>query len=68
VGHLAKECPGKRPSFICCKAMDHQVLGLLRMIINLEEMSLNKENPKVDPKMEESEKVLLQINETLNDH
>jgi hypothetical protein len=35
-------------------------------------MNLNKENPKADPKMaeprKESEKVLLQINETLSDH
>jgi hypothetical protein len=52
--------------------MDHEVLDCPRMIAKLEEMNLNKENPKEDPKMaksqEESEKVLLQINETLNDH
>jgi hypothetical protein len=62
-GHLAKECPGKRPSCLCCKAMDHEVLDFPRMIAKLEEMNLNKENPKADPKMaesqEESEKVLL---------
>jgi hypothetical protein len=52
--------------------MDHEVLDFPRMISKLEEMNLNKENPKADPKMaesqEESEKVLLQINKTLNDH
>jgi hypothetical protein len=24
-GHLAKEFPSRRPSFLCCKAMDHEV-------------------------------------------
>jgi hypothetical protein len=52
--------------------MDHEVLDFPRMIAKLEEMNLNKENPKEDPKMvesqEESKKVLLQINKTLNDH
>jgi hypothetical protein len=42
------------------------------MIAKLEDMNLNKENPKADPKMEESQeesdKVLLQIKKTLNDH
>ena len=52
--------------------MDHEVLDFHRMIAKLEETNLNKENAKGDPKMvesqEESEKVLLQINENLNDH
>ena len=52
--------------------MDHEVLDCQKMIAKLEEMNLNKENPKVDIRMEEpqkeSKKVLLQINETLNDH
>ena len=42
------------------------------MIAKLEEMNINKENPKADPGMEEPqkelEKVLLQMKETLNDH
>jgi hypothetical protein len=25
-GHLAKECPGRNPSCLCCKAMDYEVL------------------------------------------
>jgi hypothetical protein len=35
--HLAKECPGRRPSCLCCKAMDHEVLDCPRMIANLKE-------------------------------
>jgi hypothetical protein len=41
-GHLAKECPRKIPSCLCCKAMDHEVLNFPRMIAKLEEMNLNK--------------------------
>jgi hypothetical protein len=33
--------------------MDHEVLDFPRMIAKMEEMNLNKENPKADPKMEE---------------
>jgi hypothetical protein len=52
--------------------MDHEVLDFPRMIAKLEEMNLNKENPKADLEMtepqKELEKLLLQINRTLNDH
>jgi hypothetical protein len=52
--------------------MDHEVLDFPRMISKVERMNLNQENPKADPRMEESqkesEKVLLQMKETLNDH
>jgi hypothetical protein len=34
-GHLAKEFPGRRPSCLCCKAMDHEVLDFPRMIAKL---------------------------------
>jgi hypothetical protein len=60
-GHLAKECPGRRPSFLCFKAMDHEVLDFPRMISKVERMNLNQENPKAYPKtkiMEESQKEL----------
>jgi hypothetical protein len=71
-GHLAKECPGGRPSCLCCKAMDHEVLDCPRMIAKLERMNLNQGNPKADPEeaepQQESEKVLIQMKETLNDH
>jgi hypothetical protein len=49
LGHLAKECPGQRPSCICCKSMNHEVLDCPRMIANLEEMNMIQENPKADP-------------------
>jgi hypothetical protein len=55
--------------------MDHEVLDCPRMIAKLEEMNMNQESPKVDPEtkimaepQKESEKVLLQMKETLNDH
>jgi hypothetical protein len=50
-GHLAKECPGRRPSCLCCKAMDHEVLDFPRMIAKVERMNLNQENPKADPEL-----------------
>jgi hypothetical protein len=49
LGHLAKECPGGRPSCLCCKDLDHEVLDFPRMIANLDRMNLNEENPKADP-------------------
>ena len=48
LGHLAKEFPGKRPSCIFCKAMDHEVLDFPRMINKLEERNMRQENPKID--------------------
>ena len=42
LGHLAKEFPGRRPSCLCCKAMDHEVLDCPRMIAKLEIMNLNQ--------------------------
>jgi hypothetical protein len=50
-GHLAKECPGGRPSCLCCKALDHEVLDCPRMIAKLERMNLNEENPKAAPEI-----------------
>ena len=71
-GHLAKECPGGRSSCLCCKALDHEVLDCPRMIAKLERMNLNEENPRENPEIvepqQESEKVLLQMKDTLNDH
>jgi hypothetical protein len=67
-GHMAKECPGRRPSYLCCKAMDHEVLDFPRMISKVERMNMNQQNPKADPEIEimtepqkESDKVLLQM-------
>jgi hypothetical protein len=72
MGHIAKEFPGKRPSCLCCKSMDHEVLDCPRMIAKVEGMNPNQENPKAYPEIvepqKESEKVLLQMKENLNDH
>ena len=46
--HIAKECSGRRPSFLCCKAMDHEVLDCPRMIARLEKMNMEQENPEGD--------------------
>jgi hypothetical protein len=55
--------------------MNHEVLDFPRMIAKLESMNIRQENPKADPKtkaieepQKESERVLLQMKETLNDH
>jgi hypothetical protein len=73
--HLDNECPNRRPSCICCKAMDHEVLDFPRMIDKLERMNMRQENPKegqetvtMEEPQKESENVLLQMKETLNDH
>ena len=74
-GHLAKECPRRRPNCLCCKAMNHEVLDFPRMISNLEEMNMRQENPKkgqetktMKEPQKESETILLQMKETLNEH
>jgi hypothetical protein len=36
--HIAKECPRRKPSCLCCKAMDHEVLDCPRMIAKVERM------------------------------
>jgi hypothetical protein len=43
-GHLAKECPGKGPIFLCCKAVGHEVLDCPRMIAKVEKMNMRQEN------------------------
>jgi hypothetical protein len=43
-GHLAKECPGRGPSCLCCKAMDHEVLGFSKMIAKFEKMNMRQGN------------------------
>jgi hypothetical protein len=74
-GHISKECPGGRPSCLCCKALDHEVLDFSRMITKIESMNIRQENPKTDLEtkaieepQKESKKVLLQMKETLDDH
>jgi hypothetical protein len=55
--------------------MNHEVLDFPRMIAKLEEMNMRQENPMAYPEtkimaepQKESEKVLLHMRETLNDH
>jgi hypothetical protein len=74
-GHLAKEFPGRGPSCLCCKAMDHEVLDFPRMIAKVEKMNMRQENHEIGQEtkdmiepQKESETVLLQMKETLNDH
>jgi hypothetical protein len=75
LGHLAKECPGRRPSCLCCKSMDHEVLDFPRMIAKVERMNMRQEDHEkylateimIEPQ-KESEKVLLHMKETLKDH
>ena len=68
LGHLAKEFPGGRPSCLCCKSLDHELLDFPRMIAKLERMNMRQENPKKDQEtktmeepLKESEIVLLKI-------
>jgi hypothetical protein len=74
-GHLAKECPGRGHIFLCCKATRHEVLDCPRMIAKVEKMNMRQENPEEDQEtknmlknQKESEVILLQLKETLNDH
>jgi hypothetical protein len=46
--HLAKEFPSKRPSYLCCKAMDHEVLDFPRMIAKVEMMNMRQEDHEKD--------------------
>jgi hypothetical protein len=73
--HLAKECPGRGPIFLCCKATGHEVLDFPRMIAKVEKMNMRQENPEEGQEtknmlknQKESEAILLQMKETLNDH
>jgi hypothetical protein len=46
--HLAKECPGRRPSFLYYKAMDHEVLDCPRMILKVERINMRQEDHEKD--------------------
>jgi hypothetical protein len=75
LGHLAKECLGRKPSCLCCKAMDHEVLDCPRMIARLEKMDMeqakhegDQETNIIEEPQQESEKVLIQMKKTLKEH
>jgi hypothetical protein len=52
LGHIAKECPGRKTSCLCCKAMDHEVLDFHGMIAKVERMNMIQENPEEDQETE----------------
>jgi hypothetical protein len=73
--HLAKECPGRGPIFLCCNATGHEVLYFPRMIAKVEKMNMRQEDheegqetKKMPKNQKESKDILLQMKETLNDH
>jgi hypothetical protein len=74
-GHIAKECPDRGPICLCCKYVSHEVLDFPIMIAKVEKMNMKQENYEEgqEPKnilenQKESEAILLQMKETLNDH
>jgi hypothetical protein len=46
MGHLAKECLGRSPLFLCCKSISHEVLDFPKMIAKVEKMNMRQENPE----------------------
>jgi hypothetical protein len=73
--HLAREFPRRIFSFLYCKDMDHEVLDCPIMIVRLEKLNMEQANPEGDQEtniivetQKESEKILLQMKDTLNDH
>jgi hypothetical protein len=74
-GHLDKECHGRGPICICCKANRHEVLDCPRMIAKVEKMNMRQENHEEGQEtkdilehQKESKTILLQMKETLSDH
>ena len=55
LGHIAKECPGRRTNCLCCKAMDNDVLDFPRMIAKVERMNMRQENLEEDQETETME-------------
>jgi hypothetical protein len=68
--HIAKEFPGRNPSCLYCKAMDHEVLDCTRMITRLEKMNMEKgqETKIIEEPQKESKIMLLKMKETLDEH
>jgi hypothetical protein len=75
LGHLSKEFHGRSPIFLCCKSIGHEVLDFPRIISKVEKMNMRQENHEEGPEtknmpknQKESEAILLQMKETMNDH
>jgi hypothetical protein len=73
--HLTKEFPGRGLVCICCKYFGHKVLDFPQLIVKVEKMNLRQENHEEGQETKdmlenqtESETMLLQMKETLNDH
>jgi hypothetical protein len=73
--HISKEFPGRGPIFLCCKATGHEVLDFPRMIAKVKKMNMKQENHEEGQEtknmiknQKESEAILLQMKDTLNDH
>jgi hypothetical protein len=47
LGHISKEFPGRGPSCLCSKTMDHEVLDFHRMIAKVEKMNMRQENHEI---------------------
>jgi hypothetical protein len=70
LGDLAKKCPGRNPSCLCCKTMDHEVLDCPRMITRLEKLNMEQgqETKVLEEPQKELEIMLLKMKETLDEH
>jgi hypothetical protein len=73
--HLDKEFHGIGPIFLCCKSIGHEVENFHRIIAKAEKMNMREENYEESQRatdmlenQKESETMLLQMKETLNDH
>ena len=67
--------PGIGPICLCCKVVDNEVLDFPIMIAKVEKMNMKQENHEEGQEtkdilehQKESETILLQMKETLNDH
>jgi hypothetical protein len=76
-GHLAKECPGTGPICLYCKVIGHEVEDCPRMIAKVEKMNTRQENSEESQeaksmlgnhKEKESETMLVQLKEVMDDH
>jgi hypothetical protein len=73
--HISKECPGRGPICLCCKFVGHEVLDCPRMIAKVEKMNMKQEKHEEGQEtknmlehQKESETILLQMKEKLNNH
>jgi hypothetical protein len=72
-----KECPGIGPICLFCKDIGHEVEDYARMIVKVKNMNMRQENYKKGQKAKdmlenhkekESETMLVQLKEVMDDH